>query len=207
MTKTACDMPLPDSIPPALAALAGRPRLAYPWTDVADGIPLLGYGSLMNAASAAQTLAPSRTRPVITFGVRRVFEYDMGDMAQSRYGEAPGALTRAALNVRFTGVAADAVNGVLFDVPAADVPALRLREIDYDLQPVVCLPWEEWAAPPFVAYVLSCPPTSSRVNARLLPQSRYAQTCRDGAASVSPTFLAAYLASTYLADGVTRWSA
>lgn len=189
----------------ALGQLSAHPVYPYPWSALEGGISLVGYGSLLNPASAARTLTPTPEplRPVVAFGVRRLFEYNMGERALGRYGESPNPLARAALNVRITRAASDAANALLFPIPASDIEALRGREIGYDLVPVVCLPWERFEEPPFVAYILACPPGSPYVSDQALPHPFYYQLCRDGAASVSASFLNGYLASTFLGDGHT----
>jgi len=216
---TVYDVTLPeeaaDSLRRALGELAGHPRHAYPWAGLEGGVRLVGYGSLLNAASAARTLTTARRGlPIVAFGARRLFDYVMTPGAEGRYGTPPDPRARAALNVRLTGALGDAVNGLLFDVPAGDVEALRLREIDYDLEPVVCLPWQRFDESPFVAHILTCPARSLRQRGQapadgspqpspLLPHPHYYQVCREGAASVSEEFLRFFLASTFLADGLT----
>jgi hypothetical protein len=195
------------------ADLAADPGRVYPWEGLEGeleraGRPLslVGYGSLMSAASAAQTLraTPGGPRLVVAFGARRVFNYAMSESTLARYGPLADPLARAALNAYRSANPADAVNGVCLEVVAADVPALRRRERGYDLQPVVCLRWDRPAGPPFVAHVLSAPDRPAdgerHTDDRLRPHAEYYRLCRDAAAAVSEAFLTFFLETTYLAD-------
>jgi hypothetical protein len=199
-----------------LAAEAGAsPAYPYPWDGLeADlrrqGRPLLlvAYGSLMNAPSAAQTLRPSAARrPVVAFGVRRVFNYCMAEASLARYGSCD-TQERAALNVYRSAAPADMVNGVGLEVPAEEVRALRQRELGYDLYPVACLWWDAQESPPLLAHILGTPdqprqgPRYTRDDLR--PHPAYYRLCRAGAASFSAAFLDFYLDSTYLADRSTN---
>jgi hypothetical protein len=191
----------------ALDALRTQTPYMYPWDGLEGGIRLVGYGSLLNAASAARTLAPAGPRrAVLAFGARRLFDYEMSAGALQRYGAGPDSRGGAALNVRVTGAMGDAVNGLLFDIPAAEIEPLRQREIGYDLAPVICFPWERFDESPFVAHILTRPAQPAaepRRNDPLLPHKAYYLLCREGAASVSDSFLRFFLASTFLADGLT----
>ncbi|HKB35566.1 MAG TPA: hypothetical protein VKD72_03875 [Gemmataceae bacterium] len=208
----------------ALDELRTQTPYVYPWAGLEGGIRLVGYGSLLNAASAARTLAPAGPRrAVLAFGARRLFDSEMSAAALQRYGAGPDSRGGAALNVRVTGAIGDAVNGILFDIPAEEIEPLRQREIGYDLAPVICFPWERlvgqtflsaeerqtgMSAPPspFVAHILTRPAhpaAEASRNGPLLPHRAYYLLCREGAASVSDSFLRFFLASTFLADGLT----
>jgi len=198
----------------AMRAAAAAPSWRYPWRDLdADlrqrgraSFPCVGYGSLVNAASASRTLGTASQVLVVAFGVRRLFNYEMPDGA-SQYGPPVERRARAALNVRATGRHGDMVNGVLFDVALEDVPAFREREIGYDLVPVACLKWNRPDGEPFLAYILSCPDEERagavRTRADIEPHRAYYAACRDGAASCGDEFLHVWLATTFLADGIT----
>src|SRR6266542_6439025 len=154
------DMTLPAAavaaLQRALDELRSQPAYVYPWAGLTGGVRLVGYGSLLNAASAARTLAPGGARrPVLAFGARRLFDCEMSAGALQRYGAGADSRGGAALNVRITSVIGDAVNGILFDIPAAEIEALRVRETGYDLAPVICSPWEQFDETPFVAHILT----------------------------------------------------
>lgn len=196
----------------AMRQAAAQRSHVYPWSTLETStISCIGYGSLVNSASAARTLGPGIHPPVIAFGVRRLFNYEIDERA-SRYGPPSEPAARAALNVVVTGRSTDMVNGVQFDVTPDGVPALRERERGYDLVPVACLPWDRRDAAAFVAYVLRCPEEARagkvRVNPNIEPHYAYYRLCREGAASHGDDFLRFWLATTYLADGttpVTEW--
>lgn len=207
-----------------MAEALREPVYPYPWELLEEdlkrcglsGISIVGYGSLVNPVSATKTLRDatvSRSRPVIAFGVRRVFNYEIPP--GKGWAIAPAKPhARAALNVRVTGEIDDAVNGILVQISPAEIPAIRAREVGYDLVPVACLDWQGMEQPPFVAYILRCPddPRNGRrlTNDRIEPHRDYYLLCRHGAAEIGVEFLRAWLATTYLADAVTpvaEWEA
>lgn len=193
-----------------------EPIYLYPWESLENDLerrdlsrfPFLAYGSLINIESAAVTLQDqslSKYRPAIAFGARRLFNYKMPKNTR-RYGPASGR-TRAALNVQTTDNIDDVINGILFEITLEEIPAMRAREIGYDLVPVATIGWNRTNDPPFLAYILRCPDRplkGERLTSNgILPHKRYYLVCRGGAREVSEDFLHFWLATTYLADGVT----
>ncbi|MCP5113940.1 MAG: hypothetical protein GY953_24160 [bacterium] len=196
-----------DRLNTALDNCATQRSYPYPWngleTSIRGPLRLVGYGSILNEASAAHTLSSSSLatrRPVVAFGVRRIFNYQ-GPAGGGAYGPPESPQHLAALNTRVTSSVEHALNGGLVDIAAADIDPLRRRELEYNLEPVACLDWAAPHDPPFFAYLLEC--TTARANNSLLPHLRYYQVCREGAAGFGPEFLDFFLHSTYLADGVT----
>lgn len=202
-----------------IVSLRCQTGYAYPWDELTEEmlregrshLALVGYGSLISVTSAARTITsapPGGYEPVIAFGVSRLFNYEMPPEALKRYGTPVDSPARAALNVRVTYDLRDAINGVLVQVIADDIPSLRDREPGYDLRPVVCLPWNDLDADPFVAYVLAAPDgirsgrtfTSSTIE----PHGNYLRLCIDAARALSEPFLKFFIATTFQSDGVTR---
>ncbi len=197
-------------------------RYPYPWDGLERAVeqmphsrsPFVGYGSLLNSSSAALTLDKQSLRsrqPVIAFGMRRIFNYQIPPNI-TRYGPPTEPLAQAALNVRLTGNVNDAVNAVLVEMLPSEVSALRQREQGYDLEPVVCLKWKALKDPSFLAYILQCPDDPRigmrRTNDNLEPHREYYRVCRDGAREFGDQFLRFWLETTFLGDGVTsvaRW--
>ena len=194
-----------------------EPIYAYPWENLEKylqakkqtHISFIGYGSLVNPSSAAITLnnqSLQTYKPIIVFGVRRIFNYKMPENV-SRYDPPIHSMARAALNVRVTGKIEDIVNGIVMKLSIDEIPAVRRREKEYDLMPVVCLDWVKFESTPFLAYILRCPdelpehPCYS--NNELMPHHHYYSICREGAAQFGEEFLEIWLKTTYLADGVT----
>lgn len=217
--------PFPPTLKSAIDRLQQSlpPVFHYPWDGLESAIEklpgqflsMVGYGSLMNQSSAAITIQSSNTTrtPWLTFGCRRVFNYEMTPPALSRYGSPGTPFERAALNVFMTGNVADMVNGIRITLAASDVPALRGREVGYDLVPVVSIPWD-WndATEPTVAYLLLAPdvapkPEWQQVNPNLLPHPAYRRLCQEGASQIAPDFLELFLTSSYLADKETSLKA
>jgi hypothetical protein len=204
---------------PVIVEALERARTArayvYPWPALEgdlvgaerDHLRLIGYGSLVHAGSARRTLSSEHRMPVVVAGAQRLFNYVM-DPIPDRYGPPERPAARAALNVRVTYRADDLLNGVLTHVPIAEIPALRAREPGYDLVPV---PFALWSAPtsvPEVAYLLEAPDGVARdgrvrTRADLEPHPAYYAVCREGAASFGQPFLAFWLDTTFLANGVT----
>ena len=199
-----------------------RPRFVYPWdrlettlTNGVQSLSVVGYGSLLNRSSSANTLsetALAARRPVLAFGVLRLFNYDLGTVS-GRYGPPVAAESRAALNARVTGQIGDVINGVLVPVGLSDVDPFRGREVGYDLESVPCLDWEQQGSP-FVAYVLCSPDEprggKTRTSPELEPHRAYYDVCHRGAGEFGEKFQDFWLASTFLGDEVTRvaeWAA
>ncbi len=196
--------------------LSQEPLLAHPWEGLEeklaeegrDRLRLIGYGSLVNANSAAVTVTEEiarRALPVIAYGALRVFDYRM-DPANSRYQgpDTPDAL--ALLNLRLTGNPGDCFNGVVIETPLEHLPALRDRESDYSLARIAFRNWNESEIQS--AWVLSCvegtPGGELRLDRTLTPNRDYYRVCRDGAESFGTAFLDAWLDSAFLGDGKMR---
>ena len=75
------DKPRVEEIKQAMKVASARKTYLYPWTGLEDdmrkanedGVPVLGYGSLINHNSAARTLNPRTLAtcvPAIVFGAR-----------------------------------------------------------------------------------------------------------------------------------------
>ncbi len=189
----------------------------YPWKTLErdlkkrriSKLPLIVYGSMINIRSSAQTLSKKSItgrKPIIAFGVRRIFNYEM-PANTARYRISTNPIERAALNVRLTGEIKDVVNGVLLNISLKDIPNTRARELDYDLIPVACLYWKDLSIHPFIAYILRCPNTlqdgRKGTNDKIEPNPDYYLICRKGAADFGKKFLLFWLATTFLANGKT----
>lgn len=172
-------------------------------------LPFIGYGSLINSSSAKKTFDQEiiiTRRPVIVFGARRIFNYSM-DSAVTRYGTPENKQESAALNINVTGSLDDTFNAILLELPPGEIPALREREIDYDLEPVVYIDWHSDKKDVDVAYALICPDNAKiknkRIDNSLFPHREYYKVCKEGAGEFGGKFLQYWLETTYLADGNT----
>lgn len=200
-----------------MADAAKETTYQYPWDTLQQDlqaarysqITIVGYGSLVNRTSAAHTVREQSivtAEPIVAFGVRRLFNYEM-PTDLDRYDPPINPSARAALNVHVTGKVHDVVNGVTMTLSLEEIPALRQRELYYDLVPVACLRWNQIQDPPFLAHILSHPdrlPDKEPDNDKILePHRHYYSLCRDGASQFGEEFLRLWLATTYLADAVT----
>jgi hypothetical protein len=190
------------------------PSNPYPWSgleeQLEEPLPVVGYGSLLNTASAARTFtktAPEGRGAVVALGMRRVFNYLMPPWVDEHYGRPDDPCARGALNA-YADVQWDVLlNGVILDLHKDDVQAYRERETAYDLEPAMCLWWDAPEQPPFVAYVLCAPDTpyegERHTGDDLLPHVKYAALCEEGAAAHSPEFRRCFRETSYLADRTT----
>lgn len=204
---------------PAISAAAASPPHRFPWCDLErevvargePGLTVVGYGSLMNRASAHRTLAAADAEymPVIAFRVRRVFDYLMPPSVLARYPTPANPTALAALNAYSDADDASVITGVTCRVPLAALPAFREREVGYDLVPVAVIPYLDLEGEPRPAYFLSCPPEpfdgTRRTDPSLAPHPGYAELCWEGARGVSDEFAALFLATCYLGDRTTRF--
>ncbi len=184
------------------------PSYAYPWSELTsdrnDTLLLVGYGSLLNSHSARRTLSVSSWRvPIITYGVRRVFDYIMPVSVRRRYPTPSDDRAYGVLNVYATGKHSDWINGVLTEVAFSELDALREREEGYDLVSVAYSRYPAGDALPSIAYILACPPGDRRTDPSLLPNPGYLKLCLEGARTISDDFATHFLESTYLADKET----
>lgn len=184
----------------------------YPWEDLEEylekqnetTLKIIGYGSLINAQSAALTVTAQTRIPVIAFGVYRIFNYVI-PQDNPRYGLWDFPTRRAALNIEVTNKVSDFINGLLIEIPVSDIQALREREVAYDLIQVPCVLWDDMDQKPFYSYILYCPyqeyDGQEKTNYNLEPHTVYYQICRDGALSFGDDFLKCWKATSFIADG------
>lgn len=192
--------------------------ILYPWANLEarlgagpdQALVLVGYGSLLNPASAARTIrdTPSAGHPpVLAVGARRIFNYRIPNESLARFGVTEESQERAALNLDYTRDSSDCFNGRLIRISISDIAALRAREIGYDLVPVAVLEWGEWTQEPQVAYALTA--RNEKIGDQiiidngLLPNRDYTALCSLGAEMVSPGFLQCFWDTTFLADRKT----
>lgn len=196
---------------PSLCTARHAIEYHYPWSidDLFDSpgkrLPLIGYGSLMNLASARRSLNAqclASAKPVIVLGARRVYEYVMSPKGRGVYGDSVAHDQFGVLNAQSTGDRSDWFNGVMFQVGADDIPALLSRESAYDLMPAWTLSWNEASPQPYIAYFLSCRRTSyagrQLIDSQILPHPHYHAICEEGCQAISKDFLHAFRTTTWV---------
>jgi len=157
---------------------ADAKRHAYPWEDLERSMARRGemrlaiasFGALMSSDEGARLLNDPGTftkgEPVIVFGAKRVFEYEIPDHRFELYGDPPTDDQRAALSAFGTGVQTDFFNAVLLTVDLGRLDYLRDRESGYDLCPAVYKPWDSIGDPPRSCFVFSAQRDFGSVAAR-----------------------------------------
>jgi len=203
------------------------PTYLFPWDGLEAQLhhagrllTLIAYGSLINAGSwKNRNEIGQRDRPMLAFGVRRVFDYEMDEAACKRYGQPRSPDERGALNAYVEGLPNLRMYGMGINYTPEEIPHLREREVAYDLVPVACARLTEQgeispevSLPLEVAYVLACParPWKGRfyTHPHVRPHREYYKVCAAGCSKISRGFLESWKETTYLADRITtvaRW--
>lgn len=168
-------------------------------------VSLVGYGSLLNLASARRSFSDETialSRPVIVLGAKRIYEYIMSPNGRRVYGEDTGSGGFGVLNARLSDDPVDWFNGREFLLGVDEFEALLPRESAYDLVPAWTMSWNPNHAEPHMSYFLSCRRGwfggRRIIQGNLLPHPRYHAVCEDGCRAVSEEFLDAFRASTWV---------
>lgn len=206
-----------DRLAAAHAAMQLQPH-AFPWNSLVEElltqgiekIRILGYGSFLCPTSTRRTVPSAPEEgfpPVLGLGAKRVFNYTMPDGLLARYNSQEGPREKAALNVVTEGQAGHFITGRLMEVPFQDLPAMRVREKGYHLDPVPFLPWGNSGATIEYAFLFRADETPvdgvCHVDNSLLPHPGYTDLCINGAGTVDDAFKRLFLETSYLADGST----
>lgn len=179
-----------------------------------DGkVLIFGYGSLMNMQSASRSVSPESLqsmRPVVSFGLKRIFNYKAHDV--SRWGKGLPDLEKAMLNVEPMTTYRHIVNGIVMEVSPQDLAKLINREKGYDLVPVLVADWNDVISqnPDVkieVAYTFYVPDElRNGVNysqTKYYPVRGYLNAVREGASIFGEQFLNYWNLTTYLGNGTT----
>jgi len=171
-------------------------------------VSFIGYGSLINPESSKRTLGETYNQVVTAFGVKRIFNFSLGDEDYIENGgrnkKSSDPSHRACLNVVEAEDDNTKLVGVLVNLKLDQIDAFTKREHGYDIIPVDY----ESSKSSGEAYVLIARGKGvgigHMVQDDILPNESYLQTCIDGAKTHGDEFLAAWLDSCYLADGKTK---
>lgn len=205
-------------------AMLGSPeseRHAYPWEGLERSMARRGearlaiasFGALMQNNEGAQLLTDPGSfiagRPVVVFGAKRVFEYEIPRRNFALYGPPPVDDQRAALNAVRTGRSLDFFNAVMLTVDIERLAYLRERETGYDLEHAVYKPWDSMGDAPRSCFMLSAQRgrDSSIVRDDLRPFMPYVNACRRACRMVDESFERLFLQTSLLADMRTTLSA
>lgn len=217
---------LMEKIGQKIMTLSTYPSIEYPSGDAQQilkkypngKVLLFGYGSLINAASAARSVsqeAVQSMQPAVAFGFKRIFNYKAKNV--SRWGSDLPENERAMLNIQPTTTYNHMINGVVMEISPGDLAQLIQRETGYDLVPMLIADWNEATSEnPSVniriAYTFLVPDELRNgidyTQTKYYPVRGYLNAAREGAAAFGPEFLDYWNATTYLGDGttsVTQW--
>lgn len=188
----------------------------YPWEDLEERllrtggtIKLFGFGSLINAQSASYNIC-KRRGPAVAFGLKRIFNYKDHYLESCNIGcpHESYAHEQAKLNATETEDPNHMINGILYDITAADLISLRPRERGYDLERLYVVDYydalDTSCLKPRVyeAYLLRAR-ESNQVSSDNVPDINYLNVCLEGARSFGKPFLNLFFDTTFLSDGLT----
>jgi len=180
-------------------------------------IPFFAYSSLIDKESpAAKAISPTSLAthaPAIAFGLARTFNRQMPSSAAENWGPLRKPNDVAILNAFEKEDAV--VNGVVLQLPLADLMILAKREVGYDLVPVLAMRWndalDENKSPElFVAYTFIAPDYEGTgeqfTNDRINPIPGYVTFLQKGLQPFGEDFEAMWWATTYMGDKETPLS-
>lgn len=214
---------LMEKIGQQIKVVSSYPTLEYPnseYQQVINKSPngkvlIFGYGSLINATSAARTVsaeAVKSIRPVAAFGFKRLFNYKAGNV--SKYGDVEEN-ERAMLNIIPKTTFHSTINGVVMEVTSEDLAKLVQREVGYDLVPVLVADWndvisENPQVEVKIAYAFIVPDEIRQgidyTQTKYYPVRGYLHLVQEGSAAFGDKFLEYWNSTTFLSDGTTSVS-
>ena len=172
-------------------------------------IRLFTYGSLISYTSANKTLSKKTLetrKPSVAFGIRRVFDRDVPIRKNSKWKQTYDERARGMLNVINTHNPFDMVNGVIVDVPIEELNEILVREVGYDLVPVLCIDWDlchSTFPDSYIAYTFRAKQKSKYTSQSIKPRPGYYELVRDAAKEYGPLFYTMWINTTYCPDGET----
>ncbi len=152
---------------------------------------IIGYGSLLNKASAERTVVCcAEPRPIRVYGWRRVFNIICDEDKDLK------TMDKAVLNVVPDKDAF--FNGVLLEIDEDDLERLKMRECEYTIVTVdVCCFRTNEKLGKAILFVGK----PDRLTYFIHPDPDYYQLCREGAASFGEDFLKEWDETTFHACG------
>lgn len=178
-------------------------------------IPFFAYSSMIDKGAGAvkaisQEAADTQTF-AFAFGIQRTFNREMAAATvEGGWGPLKRPNDLAILNIFQKE---DAVlNGVLFDLPLADLLILSKREVGYDLIPVLAMRWNDAVDGQkepefFLAYTFLAPDYTGEgtryTNSNVNPIPPYFNYLQAGLDTAGEDFKAMWWSSSYLADKKT----
>lgn len=158
---------------------------------------IFGYGSLLQLESLKAT-APSakNLRPVCIEGFQREFTlWDPIGWTETNLDLAN--IPFCGLNIRPLPNSKERVNGIVFEVDEADLPALLDREKEYELIETTAYDFKT-SEPIGSCMVFSANKTTGEYDFKSEAQKRYLDVCLEGAAVYGDSFLNMFIDTTYI---------
>lgn len=176
-------------------------------------ILVFGYGSLMNRVSAAKTIKAESVdtmETALAFGAKRVFNYKASKTRH--WQEDLDEKEKAMLNLAQTFNISSLVNGVTIEVDLEDFSRLVLREIGYDLVPILVVSEKDIldehpnldvrVAYTFVA-MNELRDHINYTSTKYYPVRGYLHAVQEASAMHGERFAKTWNKTTYMADGTT----
>lgn len=178
-------------------------------------VPFFAYSSMIDKdAGAVKAISPegaATQKPAVAFGIQRTFNRQMeAATVEGGWGKLQRPNDLAILNI--FPKKDSVLNGVIFELPIADLLTLTKREVGYNLIPVLAMRWNDaldvHKEPEiFVAYTFQAPDytgegvqyTSQHVN----PIPGYFNYLQNGLNVLGDDFKAMWWNTSYLADKKT----
>lgn len=188
----------------------------YPWkiletqlnSDSNHTIRIVGFGSLINVASARRSLphSPIKAKPVTVMNMMRVYDY----LSSTKRRKLPTKPSYQPCALNAYPMEGHHLNGVLLTVTKSTFHAFRRREVGYNLIPCQTVDWYQKDKIIPHTFILSRPrlPQIPFIMAQkgMVPHPIYHDICMSGAEDISQDFALEFLHTTYLADRKTRLS-
>lgn len=168
-------------------------------TTSAANTYIFGYGSLLQLESLNATVTSAKNlRPVYIRGFRREFTlWDSIGWTETNLDLA--GIPFCGVDVRPANDKNSLVNGVVFEVSEADLPALLEREKEYELIEVTAYDFTTHK-PVGTCMVFSANKQTGEYDFNSAAQKRYLDVCLEGAEQYSKGFYDMFCDTTYIGD-------
>lgn len=164
---------------------------------------IFGYGSLLQLESLKATVPSAKNlRPVYVKGFRR--EFTLWDpIGWTETNLDLSGIPFCGVDVRHVGDRVSLVNGVIFEVAEADLPALLEREQEYQLVKTTAYDFVT-QKPVGSCMVFSANKQTGEYDFNSPAQKRYLDVCLEGANQYGEEFYDMFCNTTYIGDELIK---